>query len=58
MEKHEILPVLEKVSADIADFSVGFATLRTCGGTQDADPAGSGALVTVTCPHERYHFLS
>ncbi len=55
MEKHEILPVLEKVSADIADFSVGFATLRTCGGTQDADPAGSGALVTVGSVHGKAH---
>ena len=47
MEKHEILPVVEKVSAEIADFTVGFARLRTSGGTEDAEPAGSGSLVTV-----------
>ncbi len=47
MEKHGIQPVLEKVSAEIADFTVGFAILRNRGGTEDADLAGSGSLVTV-----------
>ena len=51
MEKHEISPILEKVSADIADFTVGFAILKTYGGTQDAYPAGSGSLVTVGSVH-------
>ncbi len=51
MEKHEILPVVEKVSAEIADFTVGFARLRTSGGTEDAEPAGSGSLVTVGSVH-------
>ena len=51
MKKHDISPILPVVSAEVADFTVGFATLRTCGGTQDADPAGSGALVTVGSVH-------
>lgn len=51
MDKHAILPILEKVSEEIADFTVGFAKLRTCGGTDDADPAGSGSLVTVGSVH-------
>lgn len=51
MENHEISPVLEKVSAGVVDFTVGFATLRTCDRKQDSDPAGSGALVTVGSVH-------
>ena len=47
MEKHEVEPVLEKVSAGIADFIVGFALIRVHDGLADADPAGSGTLVTV-----------
>ena len=51
MEKHEILPVLEEVSAYVADFTVGFAIVRTYDGIQDAYPAGSGSLVTVGSVH-------
>ena len=51
MDKHEFSLVLEKVGAEIADFTVGFAILRTRGSTQDADPVGSGSLVTVGSVH-------
>ena len=51
MDKHAISPILEKVSTEIADFTVGFAKLRTCGDTPDVDPAGSGSLVTVGSVH-------
>ena len=47
MEQRDIEPILEKVSAEIADFTVGFATLKNRGGAQDVDPAGSGSLVSV-----------
>ncbi len=47
MKKHEVEPLLEKISAEIADFIVGFALFRVHDGTEDADPAGSGTLVTV-----------
>lgn len=47
MENHEVEPALEEISAEIADFIVGFALLRVHDGTEDADPGGSGTLVTV-----------
>ncbi len=47
MEKQAIWPIVEKVRAEVADFTIGFAILRTCGDTQDADVAGSGSLVTI-----------
>ncbi len=47
MKKDDIRSILPVVSDEVADFTVGFATLSTSGGRQDADPAGSGALVTV-----------
>ncbi len=47
MEKHEVEPGLEKISKEIANFIIGFALLRVHDGIADADPAGSGSLVTV-----------
>lgn len=47
MEKHEIELVLQKITAEISDFTVSFAILGNRGGTEDADAAGSGSLVTV-----------
>ena len=48
MTKIDISPVLEAVPADVADFTVGFARItEDITGLQDADPAGSGVLVTV-----------
>jgi hypothetical protein len=43
----EALPLVKAVSAEIADFTVGFAAINTHGRTQDANVAGSGAFVTV-----------
>ena len=51
MENHDILSILEKISAEIAAFTVGFANLTTYGGIEDAEPVGSGSLVTVGSVH-------
>ncbi len=51
MEKHEVEPVLEKVSAEVADFIVGFVLLSVQDGIEDAEPKGSGTLVTVGPVH-------
>ena len=47
MERHKIEPALDAVSAEIADFTVGFVIVRTHDGEQDAYLAGSGSLVAV-----------
>ena len=47
MKRHDIDPILEKVSEEIADFTVGFVKLSAYKGIEDAEPAGSGSLVRV-----------
>lgn len=47
MNEIDLHPTLEKLSPEIANFSVGFVTISVHKGIQDAVPAGSGTLVTV-----------
>ena len=47
MEKQEVEPVIEKMSAEIANFIVGFVLIRVHDGIEAAYPAGSGTLVTI-----------
>lgn len=51
METPYIDPLLETISADIADFTIGFIRLRNRDGAEDADAAESGTLVTVGALH-------
>ena len=51
MNKQEVPPLLEKVRAEIADFTVGFVTIRVQDQAEDASSAGSGTLVTVGSIH-------
>ena len=39
MENNKIDPVLEEVCADIADFTAGFAIVRTSGGAEEIQQA-------------------
>ena len=47
MENHEVDPVIEKMSAEIANFIVGFVLIKVHDGIEAAYPAGSGTLVTI-----------
>lgn len=51
MKQHVIEPILEEISAEIRDFTVGFAKLNIHDKIEEADLAGSGSLVTVGSVH-------
>jgi hypothetical protein len=47
----DVTPFIEKVGQEIADFSIGFLNLSVHDREEQAEPAGSGALVTVGSVH-------
>lgn len=51
MDKQETSPLIEEVRASIADVTIGFLRISLNSGEEDANPAGSGALVSVGSIH-------